>query len=145
MNKARIIAKDMMIIMAAMIAGLGIQEALLHFSKGVTTIEMPWYIPLTIALAAFLCALPSALINDMDHLTKKQVRVRILLHFVCLNLVVTICGYVFGWYSTGLEYAAIAVVFLVIYLSVWLISWWLGKRDEDSINRALKEIQDKDE
>lgn len=144
MSKARIIVKDMMIIMAAMIVGLGIQETLLHFFKGISMIEMPWYIPLTIVLAAFLCALPSAFINDMDHLTKEQINVRIYLHFVCLKLVVTICGYVFGWYSTGLEYATILIVFLILYVSVWLISWWLGKRDEESINRALKGIQDKE-
>jgi len=144
MNKAKIIVKDMIIIMAAMIVGLGIQETLLHFSKGTSMIEMPWYIPLSIVLAAFLCALPSAFINDMDHLTKKQINGRIFLHFVCLKLVVTICGYIFGWYSTGLEYAAILIVFLIIYISVWLISWWLGKRDEESINQALKGIQDKE-
>lgn len=144
MSKARIIVKDMMIIMAAMIVGLGIQETLLHFFKGIRMIEMPWYIPLTIVLAAFLCALPSAFINDMDHLTKEQINVRIYLHFICLKLVVTICGYVFGWYSTGLEYAAILIVFLIIYVSVWLISWWFGKRDAESINRALKGIQDKE-
>jgi len=134
----------MIIIMAAMIAGLGMQETLLHFFKGISMIEMPWYIPLSVVLAAFSCAFPSAFINDMDHLTKKQVNGRIFLHFVCLMLVVTICGYIFGWYSTGLEYAVILAVFLIIYISVWLISWWLGKRDEESINQALKGIQDKE-
>jgi len=142
MDKARVIVKDMLIIMAAMLAGLGIQEMLLHFSKGISMIEMPWYIPLTIALAAFLCALPSAFLADMDRLSKKQVYARICFHFVCLLLVITICGYLFDWYATGAEYAVILVVFLIIYISVWLINWWLGKRDADSINRALKGIRD---
>lgn len=134
----------MIIIMAAMVLGLGIQEMLLHFSHGISSFKMPWYIPLTIPLTAFLCALPSAFINDMDGLSKKQINFRIFLHFICLQFVVTIGGYIFGWYSSSLEYAVIMIVYIVIYMSVWLVSWWLGKRDEAIINRALKEIQDKE-
>ena len=144
MNKRKTILNDMIIIMAAMVSGLGIQEMLLHFSHGITSFEMPWYIPLTIPLAAFLCALPSAFINDIDGLSKRQIHFRLFLHFICLQLVVTICGYVFGWYSSGLEYVVIMIVYLIIYVSVWLINWWLGKRDEVIINRALKEIQDQE-
>ena len=134
----------MIIIMAAMVLGLGIQEMLLHFSRGISSLEMPWYIPLTIPLTAFLCALPSAILNDIDGLSKKQINFRIFLHFICLKLIVTIFGYLFCWYSSSLEYGVILIVFIVIYMSVWLINWWLGKRDEAIINRALKEIQDKE-
>ena len=134
----------MIIIMAAMVLGLGIQEMLLHFSRGLISFEMPWYIPLTIPLTAFLCALPSAILNDIDGLSKKQINFRIFLHFICLQLIVTIFGYLFCWYSSSLEYGVILIVFIVIYMSVWLINWWLGKRDEAIINRALKEIQDKE-
>lgn len=144
MSRIKAIINDMIIIMAMMVLGLGIQEMLLHFSHGISTFEMPWYIPLTIPITALLCALPSAFINDIDGLSKKQINFRIFLHYICLKLVVTILGYVFGWYSSSLEYAVIIVVYILIYISVWLISWWLGKCDEERINQALKGIQDKE-
>ena len=133
---------DMMIISTAMVLGLGIQEMIMHFTRGIRSFEMQWYIPLTITFTAFLCALPSALINDCDGLSKRQIGFRIYFHFICLKLVVSICGYVFGWYSQRAEYTVIMVVYLIIYVGVWLLSWWLGKRDEEIINQALKKIHD---
>lgn len=142
MKKFKMIMNDMMIISTAMVLGLGIQEMIMHFTRGISSFEMPWYIPFTIPFTAFLCALPSALVNDCDGLNKRQIRFRIFLHFICLRLVVSICGFVFGWYSQRSEYTVIMVVYLIIYVGVWLISWWLGKRDEEIINQALKKIHD---
>lgn len=138
------VVNEMFIISTCMITGLGIQEALMHFSNGLRTFETPWYIPLTIPITAFVCALPSALINDCDGLNKKQIAVRVILHYLCLLFVVTSCGFVFRWYSQALEYFVIACVYTVIYGMVWLISWWLEKRDEATINKALKAIQDEE-
>ena len=144
MNKIKTIINDMVIISTAMVFGLGIQEMIMHFTRGIRSFEMPWYIPLTIPFVSFLCALPSALMNDRDELSKKQIYFRIFLHFICLWLVVTICGFGFKWYSLVSEYMAIMLVFIIIYVGVWLLSWWLGKRDEDMINEALRKIHDKE-
>lgn len=144
MNKIKTIIYDMVIISTAMVIGLGIQEMIMHFTRGIGSFEMPWYTPLTIPFTSLLCALPSALMNDCDELSKKQIRLRVCLHFICLWLVVTICGFVFGWYSQVSEYMAIMWVYIIIYVSVWFISWWLGKRDEEMINKALKIMRDKE-
>ncbi len=144
MNKMKTIINDMVIISTAMVLGLGIQEMIIHFTQGIRSFEMPWYIPLTIPLVSLLCALPSALMSDIDELSKNQIRLRVCLHFVCLWLVVTICGSLFEWYALVSEYMSIMVVFVIIYVGVWLLSWWLGKRDESIINEALQRIYDKE-
>jgi len=142
MKQMKIILNDMFIIVAAMVLGLGIEEMIMHFTRNLRSFEMPWYIPLTIILTAFLCALPSPLINDCDELNKKQISFRVFLHFISLLLVVTICGFLFGWYSSGTEYMVILLVFVIIYVSVWGISWWLSKRDEEIINIELRKNRD---
>lgn len=144
MNKMKTIINDMVIISTAMVLGLGIQEMIIHFTRGIRSFEMLWYIPLTIPFVSLLCALPSALMNDCDELSKKQIRFRVCLHFICLWLVVTICGSIFGWYSLVSEYMSIMLVFVIIYVGVWMLSWWLGKRDENIINEALQRIHDKE-
>ncbi|MDD5935707.1 MAG: DUF3021 family protein [Clostridiales bacterium] len=144
MKSIKMVVNEMFIISTCMMIGLGIQEVLIHFSSGMSTFEMPWYIPLTIPFTAFVCSLPSALLNECDGLNKKQIVVRVILHYFCLLFVVTSCGYMFHWYSQVLEYLVIACVYTIIYGVVWLISWWLNKRDEDTINKALKIIQDKE-
>jgi len=142
MKQMKIILNDMFIIVAAMVFVLGIEEMIMHFTRNMESFEMPWYIPLTIIFTAFLCALPSPLINDCDELNKKQISFRVFLHFICLKMVVTICGFLFGWYSSGAEYMVILLVFVIIYVSVWGISWWLSKRDEEMINIALRKNRD---
>lgn len=144
MNKLKTIINDMVIISTAMVLGLGIQEMIIHFTRGIRSFEMPWYIPLTIPFVSLLCALPSALLNDCNELSKKQICFRIYLHFICLKLIVTVCGFIFHWYSQASEYMVIMLVFILIYMSVWFLSWWLGKRDEDMINEALQKIHDKE-
>lgn len=144
MNKLKTIINDMFIISTAMVLALGIQEMIMHFARGIRSFEMPWYIPLTISFVSLLCTLPSALMSDCDELSKKQIRFRVCVHFSCLWLVVTICGYIFRWYSLVSEYMVITLFFIIIYVGVWFISWWLGKRDEDMINEALQKIHDKE-
>lgn len=144
MNKLKTIINDMVIISTAMVLGLGIQEMIIHFTRGIRSFEMPWYIPLTIPFVSLLCALPSVLMSDIDELSKNQIRLRVCLHFVCLWLVVTICGALFEWYSLVSEYMSIMLVFVIIYVGVWMLSWWLGKRDENIINEALQRIHDKE-
>lgn len=144
MGKIRTVVNDMFIIATCMVVGLGIQEALIHLSSNMNTFETPWYIPLTIPVTAFLCALPSALVNDCDGLGRRQMVFRVVLHYSCIFLVVTGCGYLFNWYSDVPEFLVIVLVYTIIYGMVWLVSWWLEKRDESTINSALKEMQDKE-
>lgn len=144
MKRIKTVVNDMFIIATCMVAGLGIQEALIHFSSNMQSFEMPWYIPLTIPIAAFLCALPSALIDDCDGWNIRQTIFRVVLHYLCLFLVVSGCGFAFTWYSSLAEYLVIVLVFTIIYGMVWLIGWWLEKRDESNINSALKAMQDKE-
>jgi len=144
MKNIKTIIGDMLIISTTMILGLGVMEMIMHFTRGITTFEMPWFIPLTIPLTAFLCAMPSALVSDCDKLNRRQIIIRVCIHFACLLAVVTICGYLFGWFSNALEYIVIALEFTIIYISVWAISWWLSKRDEIVINGVLRDFQDEE-
>ena len=144
MGKIKSAVNEMFIIATCMVIGLGIQETLIHFSTNMKSFETPWYIPLTIPIAAFLCALPSSLINDCDELSKWKTVFRVVLHYLCLFIIVTGCGFAFSWYSDESGYLVVILVFTMIYTMVWLISWWLEKRDENIINSALKSMQDKE-
>ena len=71
-------------------------------------------------------------------------KLRILLHFIFLFLVVAGCGYLFGWYETPGELAVIGGMYVLIYVFVWAGSLWVSKADEKKINEAISEIRDEE-
>ncbi|MBO6016053.1 MAG: DUF3021 family protein, partial [Lachnospiraceae bacterium] len=108
------------------------------------TLQWPWYIPLSIVFTGFACALPTLLLISGDDTGAGGSLVRVPLHFVCIWLLVTGCGYVFGWYAGWREYVPIAVMYVLIYGFVWFSTAWLAKSDENKINRALTEVRDEE-
>ena len=96
---SKLIFTQAVMITTAILFGQGIIYAIIFLTGGQSSFEWEWYIPLSIVLAGILCALPTVLLdfpekNDNGKIGRKYI------HFICVGLIVTICGYVFGWYST---------------------------------------------
>ena len=142
MNKCKIVFYQTLMISTAILVGLGIQEIIDYFRYGIESFEIEWYIPITIPLTALLCSIPSILIIDCEGLSKKRIIFRVIVHFICLLMIVSGCGYLFKWYSNADEYIVILIEYVLIYAFVWLASWWFEKKDEVKINEALKDLQD---
>ena len=143
MGKLKLIVQEVALISTAMILGLGISEMLLHFLKGITNFELPWYIPLSIPFTALLCALPTILLDELPFLNTNLV-FRRLVHFFTLYGLVSFCGHLFGWFVMKEEYLALTGEFIAIYLVVWAATCFLGKQDEKKINEYLENIRDQE-
>lgn len=144
MNKAKLVFNQTIMISTAILFGLGVQTSQYYMMGDVSVIEWPWYIPLSIILTGFLCSIPSLLFVEDDKLSIKHIKVRIVLHFICLLGVVSLCGYLFHWYDSWSNYVPIVVMYVLIYCFVWLATLWMTKSDENKINEAIKDIQDED-
>lgn len=56
----------------------------------------------------------------------------------CMAIVLFICA-IKGWATlSSVYFGIIFVMVLMIYLSVWLLTWWQSKRDEKELNALLK-------
>ncbi|MBO5283453.1 MAG: DUF3021 family protein, partial [Lachnospiraceae bacterium] len=77
-----------------------------------------------------------------EKLTKKQFLIRLFGHCLLLFGIVSLIGYLFHWYENLQQYLFVVFAYFAVYAFVWLASLWLGKLDEEKMNRALKEIQD---
>lgn len=144
MQKLKIIVSQSLMISTGILFGIGVQAMVLHFVTGYTDMTWPWYIPLSIVLTGILCALPTVFLLSMDGLSKAKTWIRIGLHFVSVGLVVTLCGRLFRWYDSFLEYLPILVMYVLIYIFVWVCSGWMAKEDARKINDAIESIRDEE-
>ena len=144
MKRCKIIFNQTLMISTGILFGLGIQELIRWLAGGITEIRWPWYIPLTIIFTGLLCSLASLFLVDEEGNDVTHAKGRIALHFITLLAVVTLCGWLFGWYSDFGEFAVIAVMYVLIYVFVWVGSLWIAKSDEKKINEAIKDIQDEE-
>ena len=144
MKRYKIIFNQMLMISTAILFGLGIQALISRLAGGKAMIEWPWYIPLSIILTGFLCALATLFLTDNEGIPVRHMKGRILVHFLFLFAVVAGCGYLFGWYTDLNGLAVIAVMYVLIYAFVWIGTVWIGKSDEKKINEAIRDIRDEE-
>ena len=144
MKKWKLIFSQTLMISTGILFGVGVQAAIKHLGTGMETLRWQWYIPLSIILTGFLCALGSLFLLEDEGKSVSRSRLRIVLHFIFLFLVVAGCGYLFGWYETAGELAVIGGMYVLIYGFVWFGSLWMSKADEKKINEAINDIRDEE-
>lgn len=143
MKKIKVIFNQTLMISTAMLFGLGIQAFIRHLQGKEAMIEWPWYIPFSIIIAGFLCALPTWFLLE-DDCSTRWYRLCKVVHFMVLWGIVSLCGLLFQWYTGIKEYISVMVMYVIIYGFVWIATRWLVKRDEIRINEAIREIQDEE-
>lgn len=111
------------------------------FAKDITlSVSLLWQILIT----SCVCVLGN-LIYPKRVITAKQTIIRILVHYIYINIVVFSCAVLFDWYDvrdikkSGFMFLCIIVVFAVTSSIVWQNA----KRMSEALNNRLKEYQDK--
>ncbi len=132
-----------MMISTAVLFGMGIETAIMFLVAGQYMIEWQWYIPLSIVLVGFLCALASLVLYDETDNESHQ-RLRVVIHFILVLGIVSLFGYLFDWYSDLTGYLIIAIMYVIIYTFVWISTLWMLKADEKKINDAIDRIRDEE-
>lgn len=144
MNKIKLIFIQTLMVSTAILFGIGVQAVISHFVGGFEVMNWPWYIPLSIVLSGFLSSIPTTLILSLDTLSKRRMWFRIILHFILVGVIVSLCGLVFKWFDSLAGYIPIIGMYILIYVFVWAASGWMAKSDEKKINEAIKDFQDED-
>lgn len=96
-----------------------------------------WQIPAVAALISLI-----SLIYPWDRpLTKAGIAVRIIIHYVLVNIVVLGAGYLFDWYNpqSGESVAVMVVTIAVIFAIISGISWGRSVRDAKRMNERLQD------
>ena len=142
MNKLKLIFNQTLMISTGILFGLGIQAFFGAILSNDTQIIWDWYTPFSIVFTGFLCSIPSVFLTLENDVKETRFILRLVIHFITLLGVVSLCSKLFHWYSSLTEYLWIVLMYVVIYFFVWVATYWLAKNDENKINKALKDISD---
>lgn len=104
----------------------------------------PWYMPFELIAMAAITSLGSVIFYNKTELTKKQFLVRVILHFILLVSVELGLGYLFKWWSHWDGILINLGIFLIIYVSVWVITAIQDHHSSERINKALKNKQNEE-
>ena len=74
----------------------------------------------------------------MDSLKKREVWIRMGIHFVSVLGIVVLCASLFHWFGQTINLRIICLMYSLIYLFVWCATAWMAKVDEIKINGAIK-------
>ena len=142
MQKVKTIFSQTLMISTAILFGIGMLMLVQHFSLGVQTFSFQWGDPLSICLTGFLSSLPTYFLLDMDSLKKREVWIRMGIHFVSVLGIVVLCASLFHWFGQIINLRILCLMYSIIYLFVWGVTAWMAKADEIKINEAIKDLQD---
>lgn len=101
------------------------------------------YITWQILLVSFLSAV-STLIYPWDKEYKKNdFRIRVVLHYIIINIIVLGFGILFDWYATDnmLNIIVMVIMIAVIFAVVSVVSWKKSEQDAKVMNENLQKYQ----
>lgn len=88
--------------------------------------------------------LPLLVFYSKHELTDRQIKVRYAIHFLLLELVLTVTAYKLEFYQNCFEASAFCFAVLVIYMLVRVVNFFLDKKTAKSINERLREMNGKE-
>ena len=96
-----------------------------------------------ILACSFVCTLGNILWWTTRRLSKTEVIIRIAIHYLYINVVVFGSAILFNWidYDNPVMIISMFVMVLVVFVVVFLATWYYGKRISDMMNRGLKAYQ----
>lgn len=142
MRKLKILIQQAMTISTGTVLGIGLEGYFVE--RQGFEFALGWEDLIIIVVTGLICAIPSLIWLTEEELTRKQFIIRLIVHCLLLYGMVSGIGYVAHWYRGPVEFAFVSVIYFLVYLFVWLVSYWVGWRNQEQINQALKEIQDKE-
>lgn len=92
------------------------------------------YIYMTCALAGDL---PSLIFYSSKEIQEKEMRIRIIIHFVVLEAVLLVLANIMGWVTGMLSTVIVAIQIALVYMAVRFLSWMDDRRAANSINEKL--------
>lgn len=111
------------------------------FAKDITlSVSLLWQILIT----SCVCVLGN-LVYPRREITAKQTVIRILIHYIYINIVVFSCAVFFDWYDVRdikkSEFMFISI--MIVFIVVSNLVWQNAKHMTEALNNRLKEYQDK--
>ena len=93
-------------------------------------------------ICALVADLPSLILYTPKEISEKEMRLRIILHFVVLEAALLVLGNVTGWVKGASSTVIFAIQIAVIYVVIRFLKWKGDSQSAQSINQRLQAMRD---
>ena len=139
MNKLKLFFLQTAFISFGIFLGVGVSQAIMHFLGN--TYSTDWYFIISVIFSGALCSLPTYVL----YIEKiKPFFIWIIIQFVLVFSAVSLLGWLFKWYSDGIGYLSVILIFVCVYVFVWVVTKWFYVKEDKEINNALDSIRDEE-
>lgn len=140
MRKIRFLMRTFTMVLTGVVFAVGVFTIVINPTETVET-RLFWQMPLVSAL----CTLTSLIYPWDREMSKTEVIVRTLIHYVLVNIIVLGGGAFFDWYNPSQfrNIAAMMLTIALIFAVVTVISWRKSAVDAARMNEKLEEYQKK--
>ena len=104
--------------------------------------SLPTFYPWAVMLSGVVGVVPSFLFYFRNEPTRSQFIFRVILHFIFIVIAIMTLGYFFGWYTDFSEGMSVFIGVIIVYVLVWVLSFWLNHTQAKNINDALNRLND---
>ena len=119
-----------------------ITVAVLFFTTLSNTIdgveEYPIFFIWQVFITGIVSALPSIIFYSKKELTKRQWKLRYVIHFILIESIILTEGRIFNWYSNFLSALVIVLIVVFVYIVVFTYSYFIDFNDAQKVNSALR-------
>lgn len=140
MRKIRFLLRTFTMVLTGVVFAVGVFTMVINPTETVET-KLFWQMPLVSAL----CTLTSLIYPWDREMSKTEVIVRTLIHYIFVNMIVLGGGAFFDWYNPSQLHniAAMMLAIVLIFAVVTVISWRKSAVDAARMNEKLEEYQKK--
>ncbi len=141
----KLVLTDFFIIIFGVLLVTSVPEYIASFISGVEFTTYPAEYPFIVIITGVLGALPSFMFYFRNEPTKKQFNIRLILHYLVVEIIIMTEGFFLKWYENILEGIIIFVFVLIVYAIVLLCTMFISQDTANSINKALSVFNQNEE
>ncbi len=107
--------------------------------ESVTKASIPFLTLPEILSVGILCGISTEFLLPQRELHIKEVRIRLIIHYALINIIVLICGYFYGWYD--LDPGSVLLMCMTsagVYAFTFFMNYYKDKKTSDEMNEKLK-------
>lgn len=112
---------------------------LLFSKESVTEASIPFLTLPEILSIGILCGISTEFLLPQRELHMAEVRIRLLVHYILINVIVLVCGYFYGWYA--LDPGSVLLMCITsagVYAFTFFMNYYKDKKTSDEMNEKLK-------
>lgn len=102
---------------------------------------------LQITAMALVCALGNLIFYSKYEISKHQMLIRIIVHFIYINIIVISGAFLWKWVTPGIlaQFFTLLVMLELVYAIVMVINIRIGKREAEIMNKRLSQLNSEEE